>query len=530
MALALVGLSGCGDDFTPATERTGQVNLSTMGVEVNSDAVEVGGESRAEHDISQYIVKIFSADGSLVANWAYSEMPEIFTLPVANNYKVEVMSHKVDKAEWERPLYVGSKTFNIEDSKITDVGAVKCVFSSLKVSIRFEDKLVEAMSNDVKVTIVTNDAGTLEYTADEVRAGYFEVIDGSNTLAAYFTGTVNGAKEDFHNVFTDIKAGQHRIITYRLKGNNINPDPITGTINPGHEDSGINVDFDMETVNGDAPVNPNEDPVTPDNNPGGEVFKEELSSKYDSSAQTLTIEAGAGITSLVLTAATDGGADFTDFFASVNGADLASADKAAALSAIGLPSGVASQKKVEINLATLIEKAKEFEGNHTFTFTSQDASTPANTALTVVNVKGANGIEPFTFEKELAFDDEDLPNAGKNSADAEGVSGLVKIHSEYGMANLFVTIESTNSNFVDAVSDLMPLSFDLAHLKAGEENIGNLLPANDKVLNQHDIPFDITSFIPLLKPFEGTHKFRLHMVDNEGNECKKVLTIISAGN
>ena len=43
------------------------------------------------------------------------------------------------------------------------------------------------------------------------------MIEGPTTLAASFTGTVMGVQENINKVYTDIKSGQHRIITFLLK-------------------------------------------------------------------------------------------------------------------------------------------------------------------------------------------------------------------------------------------------------------------------------------------------------------------------
>ena len=115
VAIALsVGLASCHDDnWRPdvSNGKTGEVNLKSIGLEV-SDAEKVVNSSRASVDVSGYLVKITGSDGSSVQQWTYSDMPEVFTLPVGK-YSVAVESHRQAKAEWDAPYYAGSKAFEV---------------------------------------------------------------------------------------------------------------------------------------------------------------------------------------------------------------------------------------------------------------------------------------------------------------------------------------------------------------------------------------------------------------------------------
>lgn len=267
-AAAAVGLGSCDSDWNPALDksRTGEVQLSSLGVEVDTKEDIVG---RSSIDVSNYIVKIYNDSEALVEQWTYSSMPEIFSLPVGD-YRVDVVSHAVQKADWDAPLYTGSKRFSITDSKITEIGVVTCTFQSIKVTVRFTDKLREAMADDVKVTVVANNEGRLEFTPAETRAGYFEYVDGSMTLAARFTGTVKGYEEDIHRVYNDVKAGQHRIITFGLRDEPLEPDPETGMIDPSQ---GVNVSVDVDNEDVSGSVDPGAEDNDDDNDrPGNEDF------------------------------------------------------------------------------------------------------------------------------------------------------------------------------------------------------------------------------------------------------------------
>lgn len=265
-AAALSAMCSCSDDtWEPKTEKSGEISLSSIGIEVSS-AMDV--VSRNTYDLSSFIVKVYDEQNTMVQKWTYGEMPEIFTLKVGN-YRVDVESHEIQKAAWDEPYYFGSKEFAIEDSKITEIGVVKCSFASLKVSIVFSDDLREVMGDDVKVTVVANDDGTLVFTPSETRAGYFAVVEGSTTLAARFQGTVMGYAEDINKVYEDIAPGQHRIITFSLKGVDPNIDVPAGTIDPSE---GINVDVSVTDENINGGINPEEGNKDSSDRPGNENF------------------------------------------------------------------------------------------------------------------------------------------------------------------------------------------------------------------------------------------------------------------
>lgn len=268
-ALAMIiGLSSCHEsaEVAPVVNETGSVNLKSLGIDV-SNAEKVIETSRASIDLSDYTIQILSDKGVIAKEWKYSEMPEVFELPVGT-YTARVYSHEVQAAEWDSPYFVGEKIFDIKNDEITDLGVVTCVLANIKVSILYTDALRELMGDDVKVTVVANESGRLEFTPDETRSGYFKALEGSSTIIVEFTGTVNGYYETLRHTITDADAGQHRKITFKIKAPTPPPgtDP-TGSISPG---DGVYLDLDVDDE--DLRFNiPNEEDIIPDTNrPGGE--------------------------------------------------------------------------------------------------------------------------------------------------------------------------------------------------------------------------------------------------------------------
>ena len=265
LAFVAASMASCSENWEPTVD--GTVSFASMGIEVSS-AMDVVN-SRAEYDLSSFLIKVYNNQNQVVNQWTYATMPEIFSLE-PGDYRVEVQSHEVQKAEWSRPYFLGSKNFTIEANKVTEIGVVSCKFASLKVSVVFTDALRAEMADDVKVEISANDEGKLTFTPAETRSGFFAVLDGSTTLTAVFTGTVKGYRENIIKTYTDIAAGQHRIITFDLKDNPTTPPEETGNINPGE---GINVDVSVtdSAINGGVDVS--EDNET-GSRPGDEDFDE----------------------------------------------------------------------------------------------------------------------------------------------------------------------------------------------------------------------------------------------------------------
>ena len=277
IAIATFMMSSCSDNWAPTTddEGVGQLRMDAINV-TNAENVI----NRAGVDVSNFIVSINNAEGETVKRWKYSEMPEIVTLPVDEGYYIDVISHNQEKAAWEAPFFKGSsEKFNIVKNQLTNAGTITCKLSNIKVSIKFADDLKNLMEDDCKVSVIANDAGLLEFTADETRSGYFQAIDGSSTLVATFTGTIRGSYEEIRKVYTDVEAGQHRIITYSVKsGDPIIPDEngnieitdgIAVDMSTIDESVDGNVSTDEDIIDGDRPgqeepVNPDPDEPTPD--------------------------------------------------------------------------------------------------------------------------------------------------------------------------------------------------------------------------------------------------------------------------
>ena len=225
--------------------------------------------ARAAADVNSFQVTIYDKTGAEAGSWTYGQMPEIVPLAAGDGYVVKVKSHDVEKAAWEQPYYYGeSKTFTIEKNKITEVGTVTAEFKSIKVTVEFSDALKAIVDDDVKVVIEANDEGLITFTKKEVEDGsaaYFEAVDGSTTMVAHFIGSISGNAIDNKVPFTDVTAGQHRIVRYGIQIGPDVPEP-DGSITPG----GISLDTEIVEVDIDGNTTVKDPNIDPSGRPGYE--------------------------------------------------------------------------------------------------------------------------------------------------------------------------------------------------------------------------------------------------------------------
>lgn len=207
---------------------SGQVRLADMKMTYNTEPLVT--VSRAAADLNDYMVGIYkSEDNSLVQEWKYSEMPEIFTLDVGS-YKIIAHSPETVGAQFDAPYCYGeSAVFNIEKDKIVDAGKVECTLNNVKVTVKYADNLKPLLSEDTQVT-VTLDSEELVYSMNETRSGYFHCEAEDNVVDARLSGIVDGESVNISTSYV-VNAGTELIITYDLVSSSY-VDPGTGGMVP----------------------------------------------------------------------------------------------------------------------------------------------------------------------------------------------------------------------------------------------------------------------------------------------------------
>lgn len=409
----MLGAASCSEDWTPPVAEDGSVNLNSLSVDMSdAEKVSTSTVSRASVDLAPFIVTV-SNGADYTRTYTYGDMPEVLTLPVGS-YTISVKSHEVQKAEWERPLYLGTKEFTVTKGKITDIGVVTASFASLKVTVQFTDDLKPLLGDDVKVTVIANDQGSLVYTPSETRAGFFEVVEGSNTMIARFEGTIDGVYTTQDTPFSDVEAGQHRIVRYSAKSNPDIPEQSGGISGSGItlDTSVINQDINSDVIVSEdnidssdrpgqeepdqpgpgpdepGPDEPGEKPVTfePFNSPNLDLDAENVATA-DFGNAIVRISASKGIKSLVVNIHTSNevlpgllaGMGLGEPFdlADIN-EDSTTGDSVKTLN-LPFNSQVAGQTEVDFNISDFVPLLVDLAGNHEFTITVTDNDNKAET-------------------------------------------------------------------------------------------------------------------------------------------------------
>lgn len=230
-------------------------------------------------NLGDFIVNFVNKDtDKIIRSFKYSEMPEVVALPVGS-YTAEASFGTDPDAEWEAPYYLGNASFDIVANKITDiVDPITCKLSNIKVTINFNDNGFGNFGDDAQVEVSAGEQGSLTFKKGETKAGYFKYVEGSTTLTATFSGTVDGNYvEGESKAYDNVAAGNFYKISFSIhSADNSDPGDITGDITV--DGSVTVVDQNEEVDPNDTDRNYEEDdmrPVEPDNSGTEEPGTEE---------------------------------------------------------------------------------------------------------------------------------------------------------------------------------------------------------------------------------------------------------------
>lgn len=419
LSVVLAGIfSSCSKDDPFGSEydgATGILNTASLKVSLVENAgprsLKARGVRAAAPNVDDFNVAIFKGDSeSPIKEYKYKDLPEIITLPVGN-YRVEASYGENVVAGWDSPYYQGTGTFKIEQDEITDeVTEILCKIVNVRVSIIFDNSLRDVIGSDAKVNVKVGKDGSLDYTLSRIEAGesgYFRYDAGSTTLAATFTGTVDGVPVMETKTGIDVEPGKHYILTFRLHdageegpGTIVTPDDglIVVDASVSVESISGNVDYEEETkedklrpVEGETGGNTPSQPEQPENPSGqGPTVTAQLpvvlGEPYDIGKNpdvALVImahsDAEGGFTKFTLDMTIEG-ADLEEVGLSPH-MDLANASDRETIE--GIIESVTQQKPdlevigkkdFKLDISAFIALLSVFEGNHSFKVTVSDAN------------------------------------------------------------------------------------------------------------------------------------------------------------
>lgn len=403
-------LTGCANEAPfaqPSSEQaTGKLMTRSLGLKLgNTEGINVStrAEVPSTGDFNVVISrKTNTRDGSGSVEYKYSDMPEVLTLPVGD---YQVYAHHGDNkpSAWEEPYYYGESEFGIAADKITDtVDPIVAKLSNIRVTIVFHQSLLNYISPDTKVEVVVGDQGVMTFTPTETRSAYFQYVNESQTIAATFTGKVDGSDVVETHTHDDVAPGNHYRLTFRRHGiDDDEPGTVTGAISVdatveqidmNHKIDGEGEEYfedDQRPVQGgqDEPTPPVGDKTPPqieaiasEANPDFDIIdlnKVNEVTDHLYCAWKITSEAEGGFTAFTVDIKSDtltpeeltsvGVADHLDL---INPGEYENA-----LKGLGFPTSIGGQNEAEFDITEFLSLMTILgEANHEFKMTVSDAN------------------------------------------------------------------------------------------------------------------------------------------------------------
>ncbi len=491
LAVAAVSLVSCDDPTYPnQTTDEGTLKISSLGIEV--DASESVVVPRSGHDVGGFTVRILDGNTNLLKHsWTYTEMPEVITLPVGE-YKLEVYNDEVSEAAFDAPYYMATETFEIKKNAITELGTVTCKLQNVKVSVTYSDELQKLLGEDVKVVVEVAQKNMLEYVVTETRAGYFRYYQDNTTMVASFSGTVDGVfiSED-HKIITDVKPGKHYVINFSYKSNPM-PGDEAGTV----VGTTFSLDASVTIKNENRNINIDDEIIEPFDFLTTSISK--ISFPSAASSKVVEVKSSSAWT-----------ATSSESWCTIS--DITSA---------GFTVNVADNTSAQARTANVVVAMGKLTKTIAVTQAEYSDSKPA---------------------PSFTSDNIDLENYNDAALFGEGLlAAEVLITAPNGIKSLMVTINSETLTSDILLSVGLDSQFDLATGKSvgGADLTGGLAglgfpvanggTINDityaPVVDQTEVKFDITQFIPLLGVYgPGKHNFELSVTDNAGQVSSAII-------
>lgn len=486
LAVATLSLVSCDDPTYPdhATDE-GTLKISSLGIDV--DASESVVTPRSGFDVSGFTVRILDANTNLLKHsWTYAEMPEVIVLPVGD-YNLEVYNDEVSEAAFDAPYYKATESFEIKKNAITELGTVTCKLQNVKVSVTYSDELKTLLGDDVKVVVEVASKNMLEYVVDETRAGYFRYYQDNTTMVASFSGTVEGVfiSED-HKIITDVMPGKHYVINFSYKSN-----PMPGDESGSVVGTNFSLDASVTVKNENRNVNIDDEIIDPFDFLTTSVSK--ISFPCAASSKTVTVKSSSSWTATSSASwCTISNVTSEGFTVNVEDNTAAEARTANVVVAMG-----------NLSKTIAVTQAEYSESKPAPSFSSD------NIDLENYNDAALFGPEEGLLAAEVLIT---APNGIKNlNVTINSETLTADILQSVGLDSQFDLATGMSVGGVDLTAGLVGLGFPVAN--GGTIDGMTYAP----VVNQTEVKFDITQFIPLLSVYgAGKHNFELSVTDNAG--------------
>ncbi len=386
---ALTGMASCDKaSLFDDVEGTGYLSTKRLMLNVSDEEKRKAGPATRAVELADFVIDIIR-DGKVECSYRYADMPGVIELPVGSYTAVAHLGDNKDAA-WTEPYYRGETSFEIKKDEIEDAQTIECKLANVRVTVVYSDELLQAMSDDSKVSVLMGRDANLDYVKTETRSGYFAYVEGSNTLVATFRGIIDGVEQSEQRIHTDVAPGTHYRLTYTLH----KPGPGTeGGINPG-----LTVDVTIEEVDLNFNIDPGDDDRPDDDdrpgggsgqNPpppvtGGPTITIEPPLSFDqvnqvtpSSQVKINVSSSTGVTAFDVYIISDAltpdelaGANLTDHLDLVNPGEFEDA-----INGLGLPVNVGGMKEILFDISSFMPLLAAFSpSQHKFKLVVSDAS------------------------------------------------------------------------------------------------------------------------------------------------------------
>ncbi|MBN1951196.1 MAG: DUF4493 domain-containing protein [Bacteroidales bacterium] len=208
--------------FTTCSTPTGRESLPTgkLGLRVG---ISVSAEDVFRHlkaaEPEEFVVTIYSESGTEALSYPRAaELPETIELP-AGSYYVIAHSNNSAPAAFENEYYSGtSETFTIREGETTEV-SLTCSLANIRVTVVYDASVISRFES--YETTVSNSGGSLTFSSDEIRAGYFDEGPLAIVAGLLYTDEAGALRElSLTGSIPDATPGKHYEIAISVSAEN----------------------------------------------------------------------------------------------------------------------------------------------------------------------------------------------------------------------------------------------------------------------------------------------------------------------
>ena len=553
-----------------SSKETGYLELGGMSVNVIYDSDTETQPSQATQSQAtrlspasdSFLITITNAQGEAVLEVTYGELKAMFNnndgrieLPVGS-YTMEICSEQASQmpiAAWERPLYGTTYEFGVLKNQTTEIETVICKLQNIKVSVMIAADL-KALLSSGQSSVALLDAegaakGSLDFSLEEIRNGFFMPIEAVNTLFFSFSGIFSddGSPADISKTITGVKGGQWRKISL-----------VVPNVDEG--DVKIEVIVDNFIQDEEIDVNATEglwEPEIPDMDPSAPTLiwtDHDLTAPFQLKASmfdaqgactepfAFAITSPNGVKSMTMQISSNDAtfqgwlaekqipAEAFDLCAVTVGSTLYTS-----LKEMGFPvnTQVAGVIAPKMDLAPMMKPLYDNSSataSHSIAWTLTDENGLSVSATLQLTIDKENEVVVVNGP-QVVWRDHDLNVRYDVTEDMEIE---IDITAEKGIKNFVVTI---NSPMLEPLLPAIGLpvgvnTFDLTNIDPNDAALYDALtnflmfPVNEQVIGETSLAFSITPFVPMLAVPDfagGLHDFHLDITDNDGNTTSVVV-------